>query len=171
MDPAALTLTALVAAITAVVVRRHGWLTRVRSWSMYPTLQPGDVHLTRAIARPDHLRRGDIVVIQSAELGRDVIKRIIGLPGETVDISADGVSIDGLGVPEPYRTILGGPAGTFHVPAGTYLVLGDNRPRSSDSRTWTQPYVPAAAVRGRVTSRQLLRHRRSTQQLPATMGL
>ena len=171
MDPAALTLAALVAAITALVVRRHRWLTRVRSWSMYPTLQPGDLYLTRAIARPDHIRRGDLVVIQSAELGRAVIKRVIGLPGEAVQITPDRVIIDGIGLPEPYPTIDGGTTGTFHVPTGAYLVLGDNRPRSSDSRTWTQPYVPAAAIHGRLTSQQLLPSRRSTRQRPATMGV
>ncbi|MBR0674131.1 signal peptidase I [Neoroseomonas soli] len=139
-----------VAAITAMVVRRYWWLTRIRSWSMYPTLRPADCVPTRRIRGTKPVRRGDIVVIDSAELGRRVVKRVIGLPGETVEVSPHGVTVDGVPLAEPYVAAHGGPAGRFRVPAHAYVVLGDNRPQSSDSRSWMTPYVPATAIRGRL---------------------
>lgn len=139
-----------VAAITAMVVRRYWWLTRIRSWSMYPTLHPADCVVTRRVGSAQSIRRGDIVVIDSAELGRQVVKRVIGLPGETVEVGLHGVTIDGRPLAEPYVAANGGAAGRFRVPARAYVVLGDNRPRSSDSRSWMTPFVPATAILGRL---------------------
>jgi len=147
-------LLAVAAAVSAGMVRRHWWLTRIRSWSMYPGLRPGEHVVTRAIRRSDGIRRGDVVVIDSTELGRRVVKRVVGLPGETVRIAPGGVTVDGRRLNEPYPMIAGGPTGTFRVPSGAFLVLGDNRARSSDSRAWRQPYLPAAAIRGRLTGRR-----------------
>jgi len=127
--------------------------TRVRSHSMTPTLTDGQVVLTRSL-RPGHtVYRGDLVVLDSPlEPARYVLKRVVGLPGEQVRIDAGMVSIDGRPLAEPYatRSVF---RGEFHVPAGHYLVLGDNRDASSDSRSWSRPYVPRTALRGR-----LMRH-------------
>ncbi len=146
-------LAALVVATAALVVRRHWWLTRVRSWSMYPTLRPPTLVPTRRIGGGRRIGRGDIVVIDSAELGFRVIKRVIGLPGDDVRIHPDQVAINGHRLEEPYLNTRGGPSGHFRVPPNAYLVLGDNRTRSSDSRSWASPYVPAAAIRGRLAVR------------------
>jgi len=86
--------------------------------------------------------RGDIVVLNSPVEPAEYIKRVIGLPGETVEVRAgDGVYINGRRLTEPYikeaptyRWPAGGVANV--VPAGHVFVLGDNRNNSSDSHIW-----------------------------------
>ncbi len=155
MEPGAtaLAVTAALALALAAAARRTVWLTRVASWSMAPTLRPADLLLTRRLRRSEGPRRGDIVVIRSAELGRRVVKRVIGLPGETVEVGAGGVSVDGQPLDEPYARATGGAAGTFRVPVGSYFVLGDNRSASLDSRRWKQPFVSRGAIEGRLVLR------------------
>ena len=131
--------------------QRLGFVTVVESVSMAPTLAPGQRLLTRRVLRTP--RRGDVVVVESTEVGRPVVKRVVGLPGEHVGIEPDGtVVVAGLRLDEPYVVLAGGPAGrrSFDVPPGHLLLLGDNRARSSDARSWHSPYVPVGAVLGRV---------------------
>jgi len=136
-------------AAAAVAIRHVVWLTRVESWSMAPTLRPGSLLLTRRLRPSEGVRRGDVVVLRSAELGRRVVKRVIGLPGETVVVDSRGVCVDGVPLGEPYVLVNGGAGGSFAVPDGAYLVLGDNRARSSDSRSWRQPFVARSTIEGR----------------------
>jgi signal peptidase I len=129
------------------------WLTRVRSHSMAPTLTDGQLVLTWSLRPTYAVGRGDLVVLDSpAEPELHVVKRVVGLPGEQVTFDAGRVSIDGRPLPEPYatRSVF---RGEYQVPAGHYLVLGDNRDVSSDSRSWSRPYVPRAALRGRLLHR------------------
>ena len=128
------------------------WLTRVQSHSMAPAFRDGALALTRRLWRRTPVRRGDVVVVDSRELGQHVVKRIVGLPGETVAIEAGQVRINGRLLAEPYAS----PSvftDTFHVPAGHYLLLGDHRDASSDSRSWRQPYIAREALIGRVIGR------------------
>lgn len=125
------------------------WLTRVWSNSMAPALRHGQFVPTKRLRRTATVRRGDVVVIDSAEVGSLVVKRVIGLPGEHVSIRAGRVRIDGRELDEPYAA----PShfdGDFDVPAAAYVVLGDNRDASSDSRSWRQPFVERRTVRGRL---------------------
>jgi signal peptidase I len=81
--------------------------------------------------------RGDVVVFQAPDQPEtDRIKRVIGLPGETVEVRPDGsVLIDGELLHEPYLSPnQGGPSGTWVVPEDEYFVMGDNRLNSHDSR-------------------------------------
>jgi signal peptidase I len=145
---------AIAAALAAAVAIRHVvWLTWVESWSMAPTLRPGSLLLTRRLRRSEAVRRGDVVVVRSAELGRSVVKRVVGMPGETVVVDSRGVSVDGARLAEPYVSGHGGAGGSFPVPDGAFLVLGDNRARSSDSRSWRQPFVARSTIEGRLVRR------------------
>jgi signal peptidase I len=132
---------------------RHwiGFLVTVESGSMTPTLAPGQHLLARRPVTSRPLRRGDVVVVDSEELGRLVVKRVVGLPGEQVVIGLDGlVRVDGKLLHEPYVVHPGGRAGTFDVPRDRLLLLGDNRVRSNDSRSWADPFPPLDRVSGRV---------------------
>lgn len=104
------------------------WLTRVQSHSMTPALRDGALALTRRLGRRTPVRRGDVVVVDSHELGRHVVKRVIGLPGETVAIEAGRVSINGQPLAEPYVKF---PCDWNQnpVPVGPdqYYLVGDNR--------------------------------------------
>jgi signal peptidase I len=118
---------------------------------MFPTLKPGERCLTTRVRRVETVARGDIVVVTSIELGRMIIKRVIGGPGDLVIIDDHGhIQVNHVPLVEPYVAIPAGPAGAFAVPQGHVLLLGDNRIHSSDSRGWLQPFVPAAAIQGKV---------------------
>jgi signal peptidase I len=112
------------------------------------------------------IRRGDIVVFKyPEEPARDFIKRVIGLPGETVEIRDKVVSVDGKALDEPYVRFLEPPLrrddpeyglrgesfrdnwGPEVIPQGKLLVLGDNRDNSRDSRYWG--FLPRDQVKGR----------------------
>ncbi len=105
----------------------------VTDHSMAPLLSPGDYLLTRLI-RPDRQpRRGDVVVFRSGD--RYFVKRVIGLPAETVSIEGGLLLIDGVPLGEPWWTAATRPDGVWRVPPDSWFVLGDNRPHSAgDSR-------------------------------------
>lgn len=113
--------------------------------SMAPTLHSGErLIVTKIVYLWGEPQRGDIVVFHATQT-RDYIKRVIGLPGETVEIRDDRLYINGEEVPEPYleeyrrKTQEAGlklteDYGPETVPEGAYFVLGDNRRNSQDSR-------------------------------------
>ncbi len=86
-------------------------------------------------------RRGDIVVFEyPRDTSRDFIKRVIGLPGETVEVRNNQVYINGVPLEEPYLSDTAkrqmGHMAPVQVPPGAVFVMGDNRGNSSDSRNW-----------------------------------
>jgi signal peptidase I len=110
----------------------------------------------------DPIRRGEIVVFKYPEdPERDFIKRVIGLPGETIELKNKKVYIDGKPLDEPYVQFLippdeeGGNSdfdvrvqyGPVEVPEGHYFMMGDNRDNSQDSRYWG--FLPRDYVKGR----------------------
>lgn len=142
---------ALAAGAAALLRRWLVFVTSVESWSMWPSLRPGQWVLTLVVRRTDRIARGDVVVVDSAELGRTIIKRVVGLGGDRVVIDArGGLHRNHRRVDEPYALPATGAIRSFTVPDGNLLLLGDNRARSSDSRSWVAPYLPVAAVRGRL---------------------
>ena len=98
-------------------------------------------------------RRGDVIVFRyPKDPSRDFVKRVIGLPGETVEIHRGTVRIDGEVLEEPYleeRDLSN--LGPTLVPPDNYFVMGDNRDGSSDSRHWGP--VPLENVVGKVLVR------------------
>ena len=111
---------------------------RVDGFSMRPTLQDGEYILVNKLAyRTGEPHRGDIVVfIFPVNPQEDLIKRVIGLPGESVAVNNGIVSVNGAPLTEPY--IASPPAydGEWIVPEGQLFVLGDNRNDSRDSHQW-----------------------------------
>lgn len=106
--------------------------------------------------------RGDIVVFTRAddpvtledESRTNLIKRVIGLPGEEVEVRGTSVFINGALIKEDYaRWIEGGPIfnsfGPQVVPEDSILLLGDNRDNSRDSRFWSDPFIPIDRVKGK----------------------
>lgn len=82
-------------------------------------------------------RRGEIVVFHAPRRPDEVwIKRIIGLPGEEVEIRDGQVYINGKALDEPYAHGSASSLSPVVVPAGTYFVMGDNRSQSTDSSDW-----------------------------------
>ena len=91
------------------------------------------------------------MVFESDELGKTLIKRLIGLPGETVSIREDGsIAVDGQVLDESYVVYPQmGEEMEFEVPQGQYLFLGDNRAGSEDARYWDEPFIAAEKIRAR----------------------
>jgi len=123
---------------------------RVPSESMYPTIKVGDRILVTRVYNKENLKRGDIVVFKSDELGMVLIKRLIGLPGDKIEINGSGeVFINGEKLEQPYVVNNDNEEGTFEVPENHYFFLGDNRPGSFDSRRWKDPYIDGKKIMGK----------------------
>jgi len=127
---------------------------------------PSETRAERALLPIGDIKRLDIVVFKyPEEPERDFIKRVIGLPGETVELRAKKVYINGKALDEPYVHFLEAPAhggeaevtsfdvreryGPVTVPPDQYFVMGDNRDNSQDSRYWgflRRDYVKGKAL-------------------------
>lgn len=115
----------------ALAVNRS--LLRVRGRSMMPTLDEGDVLLTRPARR---IRRGDVVVLRDpGDDDERRVKRVVGLAGEQLVLANGRLTIDGVRHVEPYATGVG-PSVSVAVPDGHVVVLGDARAASTDSRRY-----------------------------------
>ncbi len=112
---------------------------QVDGLSMEPRVHAGEFVLINTLAyRFGAVRRGDVVAFRhDAPNPETYIKRVVGLPGERVEIRDGVVSVDGRALDEPYvqfRDRRSAPP--VVVPPHAYYVLGDNRAESDDSRTW-----------------------------------
>lgn len=120
--------------------------------SMENTIMVNDKVVTFRLAylfsKPD---RGDIVVFEAPDTPEeDYIKRIIGLPGETIEVIDGLVYIDGEPLQEDYlKETMTGSFGPFEVPEGEFFMMGDNRNISWDARYWTKKYVEKDKIRGK----------------------
>ena len=98
--------------------------------------------------------RGNIVTFWSDELDKLLVKRVIGLPGDTVSFSGGYVYINGQRLEEEYLDQQGGTISpnqsSFTVPEGCLFFLGDNRSGSNDARYWEESYIPVKNVRAHV---------------------
>lgn len=145
----------------------------IPSASMVPALEVGDRVLVEKVSyQLRDPRRGEVVVFERPGVERqgglgsavrsfleglgllqpdadiDLIKRVIGLPGETVEVREGTVLVDGAALPEPHVAPDGRSFPAVTIPEDRYYLLGDNRGNSDDSR-YTLGTVPRAAVVGR----------------------
>ncbi len=124
---------------------------RVDGASMQPTLVSGEyVVINRLSYRLGSPQRGDIIVFHfPRDPKEEYIKRLIGLPGDEVEVKNGSVYVNGQLLDESYLNVKMDYYGTWRIPAGQLFVLGDNRNNSSDSHDWgTVPmdYVVGKAV-------------------------
>jgi signal peptidase I len=150
---------------------------KIPTGSMEDNLKIGDhIIVNKFIYGPDggplgsllplrEIRRGDIIVFRyPRQPDTDFVKRVIGMPGDTVEVHDKKVSVNGVeldepyvvhddpqiyprqpALPEPYRSR--DQFAPYKVPPGEYFAMGDNRDRSSDSRYWGT--VPRSLIKGR----------------------
>ena len=129
-------------------------LVTVPSGSMISTIMPGDKLYVNQLVDKSNLQRGQIIVFHSRELDKLMVKRLIGLPNDTVDIKYNGeIYINGVKLDEPYATECTTAEKVFQVPEDCYFFLGDNRPNSADARHWDNPYINKEDVVGQAIFR------------------
>jgi signal peptidase I len=165
----------LIAFVLALFVRTFVFQAfKIPTGSMEPNLLIGDhlivnkmifapsvSRLERALLPGRAIRRGDVIVFKyPEEPERDFIKRVIGLPGDRVELRQKKLLINDKPLTEPYAHYLEPPApigavpsddrresyGPVTVPEGQYFMMGDNRDNSQDSRFWG--FLPATYVKG-----------------------
>ncbi len=123
---------------------------RVESISMQPTLYAGDFIIVNKLAyKLGEPGRGDVIIFHyPPDPNREpYIKRVIGLPGETVRIEGGKVYVNNVLLNEPYISAAPTYEGSWVVPEDSLFVLGDNRNSSSDSHSWGM--VPLKNVIGK----------------------
>lgn len=138
--------------------------TVVQGVSMMPTLQDGNRLI---VSKLGEIKRFDEIVFRAPDAPKNYVKRVIGLPGDTIVLKEDQLYINGMLTPEPYldnskKKLAVGDylnddftlemlTGELRVPKGHLFVMGDNRPRSHDSREFG--FIKTSSVIGQVEVR------------------
>ena len=152
----------LVAVILALFVRTFVFQAfKIPTGSMEPNLLVGDHLIVNKMTFTD-VHRGDVVVFKfPKEPERDFIKRVIGLPGDKIELKRKTVYVNGKALTEPYAHFIDAPRpeseavsddvrqdyGPVTVPSDQYFMMGDNRDNSEDSRYWG--FLPKSYVKGK----------------------
>ena len=154
-------ITLALAVVAALFVKNYVLINaNIPSGSMENTIMTGDRLFGYRLAyRQKDPERGDIIIFKFPDdETENYVKRVIGLPGEKVEIKDAKIYIDGSEIPlqEDYLkeewTVATGPY-SFEVPKDSYLVLGDNRNNSYDARYWDNTYVAKDKILGKAVFR------------------
>ena len=151
----------VIAVILALFVRTWVFQAfKIPTGSMEPNLLVGD-HLIVNKMRFAAIKRGDVVVFKfPKDPERDFVKRVIGLPGDKIELRKKKVYVNGAPIDEPYAHFIEPLSndgsthiddvreeyGPVNVPADQYFMMGDNRDNSEDSRYWG--FLPKSYVKG-----------------------
>ncbi|MGC2267584.1 MAG: signal peptidase I [Candidatus Acidiferrales bacterium] len=127
---------------------------KVEGTSMAPLLSDQErIFINKFVYRFEPIDRGDVVVFwYPLDHSKSFIKRVIGLPGESIELRAGHVYVDGKELAEPYvpaSYLDGSSYGPMKIPSGNYFVMGDHRDSSNDSRVFgpvSRPYIYGKAV-------------------------
>lgn len=154
-------------AVGSVLVRAYVVQTfYIPSGSMEPTLWPGQgIVVDKLAAEFGTIHTGDVIVFRAspavaqdcAEATPDLVKRVIGLPGQTLYSEGNTIYVNYRPLAQPWphsgplEPAIGAPQSPIVVPRGQYFVLGDNEATSCDSRYWG--FVPRSAIIGKVAWR------------------
>ena len=141
--------TLVLAVILFLVINAVSARVRVDGFSMRPTLEDGEFILVNRLAyKFGDPKRGEIIVFRSPVVpDEDLIKRVIGLPGDEIEVMDGDVFVNGSSLDEPYIAASPIYSGKWQVVDGYLFVLGDNRNDSSDSHSWG--LVPMQNIVGR----------------------
>lgn len=115
--------------------------------SMKPTIMEEDEVIVSKIY--GSIKRGDIFVFNHESSEELLIKRVVGLPGEKIELKDGLLYVNGVLTYEPYVKNNESINKTFYVPSGNYLFFGDNRIKSEDARRWENPFVPKENLDGK----------------------
>lgn len=150
-------LTLALAVVAAQLINKYVIIkAEVPTGSMENTILPDDcilgIQLAYLFSDPE---RGDIVIFPYPDAPEvTYVKRIIGLPGETVEIKEGSVYINGEAIEETYlKEEMYGTFGPYIVPEDCYFMLGDNRNTSQDSRRWDNTYLKREDIMAKVLCR------------------
>jgi signal peptidase I len=127
---------------------------KVEGTSMAPLLSDQErIFINKFVYRFEPIDRGDVVVFwYPLDRSKSFIKRVVGLPGETIELRAGHVYVEGQELVEPYvpaSYLDGSSYGPMKIPEGNYFVMGDHRDSSNDSRVFgpvSRPYIYGKAV-------------------------
>ena len=141
------------AVIVTILFQTVWMISLIPSESMAGTIEVGDVVISSRIdiSNKDIERYDILIFIPPDEPDVTYIKRVVGLPGETIEVSngkiyADGVELVDSFVQAPMNRY---GDGIYEVPDGCYFFLGDNRNNSKDSRFWEKKYVPIGNIQAK----------------------
>ncbi len=147
----------IIAVLASFLMRTYAFQTfYIPSGSMEPTLQVGDRIIVNKLAVSwGTIHIGDIVVFKAppaencGEPVTDLVKRVIGIPGDTLTSKGNTIYVDGKALDETWTHTepLGQPIGTVHLKANQYFMMGDNHSDSCDSRMWGP--VPRSDIIGK----------------------
>jgi len=148
-----------IALLVSLLVRTYAFQTfYIPSGSMEPTLQIGDrIVVSKLSVEFGTIHRGDVLVFKAparvlSACGDDVadlVKRVIGLPGDHLTSKGNTIFVNGHALNQPWTHVepLGKSIGNVTVPANSYFMMGDNEPSSCDSRYWGT--VPRSSIIGK----------------------
>jgi signal peptidase I len=130
--------TVLLTVMLFLVINTVTGRSQVNGSSMETTLHNGQYLIISKISYWIHPpKRGDIIVLHPpSNMGEDYIKRVVGLPGERIEVRDGKVWVDGVVLEEPYISTSPNYSESWDLGEGEYVVLGDNRNNSDDSHKW-----------------------------------